>query len=276
MSYWVNGIESQYIDASDRAVQFGDGCFTTIHVFNHQPKMLDMHIARLMHDSARLKLPQPDWPELEKQISAICQQQSADEFVMKIILSRGVGGRGYSSVGFTCPTVVISIAPFPKHYQELQRTGTKLILSTIPTSKNAYLAGMKHLNRLEQVLIRQEIDEAQADEALVTDTDGLLVECCTANIFWRKGDCVFTPNLAHSGVNGLMRQRIIECLMASQYSLEVVERFPDVLSCSDEVIICNSLMPILPVVNIRVDENKPSWHYQSRELFEYLFLHCQI
>lgn len=276
MLYWVNGVECRHIDVTDRAVQFGDGCFTTIHVFNHQPKMLDMHIRRLMQDSSRLKLPQPDWQMLEKQIHAICQQHNDDEFVVKVIISRGSGGRGYSTLGFNQPTVIMSIAPFPQHYQALQKSGIQLILSRIPTSKNPYLAGIKHLNRLEQVLIRQEIDEAQVDEALVVDSDGILIECCSANIFWRKGDTVFTPNLAFSGVNGLMRQKIIALLAASQYHLREVERFPDVLGNCDEVFICNTLMPILPVATITLGNNKPQWQYSSRELFEYLFLRCQL
>lgn len=94
--------------------------------------------------------------------------------------------------------------------------------------------------------------------------------------FWRKGDTVFTPNLAFSGVNGLMRQKIIALLAASQYHLREVERFPDVLGNCDEVFICNTLMPILPVATITLGNNKPQWQYSSRELFEYLFLRCQL
>ncbi|MEX6001919.1 aminodeoxychorismate lyase [Providencia vermicola] len=276
MSYWVNGVACRHINVSDRAVQFGDGCFTTIHVFNQQPKMLEHHIRRLVQDSARLKLPQPDWQRLQEQILAICQQQSHDEWVLKVIMSRGTGGRGYSSLGFNQPTVIMSIAPFPLHYQALQKSGIHLMLSSVPISKNPYLAGIKHLNRLEQILIRQEIDEAQADEALVVDSDGILIECCSANLFWRKGETVFTPNLTFSGVNGLMRQKIIALLATSQYDLQEVERFPEVLGCCDEVFICNALMPILPVATINLGKNKPLWQYSSRELFEYLLLRCQI
>ncbi|MEQ4690617.1 aminodeoxychorismate lyase [Providencia manganoxydans] len=276
MSYWVNGGACRQIDASDRAVQFGDGCFTTIHVFNHQPKNIDNHITRLVQDSARLQLPQPDWLQLKKHIQQICQQQANDEFVMKVIISRGTGGRGYSSVGFEQPTVIVSVSAFPQHYQTIQQTGANLILSKVPISKNPYLAGIKHLNRLEQVLIRQEIDAAQADEALVVDIDGVLIECCSANIFWRKGVQVFTPSLATSGVNGLMRQKIIALLSTSQYHLQEVERFPDVLGCCEEVLLCNTLMPILPVATINLGKDRSQWQYSSRELFEYLFLRCQI
>lgn len=276
MSYWVNGKICNQIDVTDRAVSFGDGCFTTIHGVNQQAQMLENHIARLISDSRRLKLPQPDWQALTAHIEAICREQTDDEFVVKVIISRGTGGRGYSSKGFNQPTVITVISAFPQHYPPLQQTGAQLILSSIPLSRNPLLAGMKHLNRLEQVLIRQEIDEAQADEAIVLDTNGIMVECCSANFFWRVKNRVYTPALSHSGVNGLMRQKIMALLSGSQYYLEEVERFPAILAQCHEVVICNSLMPILPVAAITLKESQSVLEYPSRELFEYLFLRCQI
>ena len=276
MSYWVNGQSCNQIDVTDRAVSFGDGCFTTIHGVNQQAKMLENHIARLISDSQRLKLPQPDWQALTAHIDTICREQTDDEFVVKVIISRGVGGRGYSSKGFNQPTIIITVSSFPQHYQQLQQAGAQLILSQIPLSRNPLLAGMKHLNRLEQILIRQEIDEAQVDEAIVLDTNGIMVECCSANFFWRVKNRIYTPALANAGVNGLMRQKIMALLSSSQYHLEEVERFPAVLAQCNEVVICNSLMPILPVATISIKETQSVWQYQSRELFEYLFLRCQI
>ncbi len=276
MSYWINGIANNQIDVTDRAVSFGDGCFTTIHGVNRQAQMLDNHIARLMSDSQRLKLPQPDWAALTEHIESICRDQADDEFVIKVLISRGSGGRGYSSIGFNKPTVIVSVSAFPHNYCQLQCSGAQLIVSKIPLSRNSVLAGMKHLNRLEQVLIRQEIDQEESDEAVVLDTNGFIVECCSANIFWRIGNQVFTPRLSHSGVNGLMRQKIIALLANSHYSLEEVERFPTILVQCDEVLICNTLMPIIPVAEIKVTESKSPLKYSSRELFEYLFLRCRI
>ncbi|HDN2512143.1 MULTISPECIES: aminodeoxychorismate lyase [Providencia] len=276
MSYWVNGQPCQQISVSDRAVAFGDGCFTTIHGVNQQAQMLKEHIARLTRDCLRLKITAPDWGELEHHLTEICTQQVDEEFVLKVIISRGVGGRGYSSIGFTQPTIIVSVSPFPSHYTQLQCQGAKLILSQTPVSRNPLLAGMKHLNRLEQVLIRQEIDEAQADEAIVLDTDGIIIECCSANVFWRIGQTVYTPVLSHCGVNGLMRQKIIALLVGSQYHLEEVERFASVLAHCDEVIMCNALMPVLPVKSIQIASQENPLHYASRELFEYLFLRCKI
>lgn len=276
MSYWVNGVANNQIDVTDRAVSFGDGCFTTLHGVNRQAQMLDNHIGRLKNDSQRLKIPQPDWIKLADHIDSICKEQSEDEFVIKVIISRGVGGRGYSSTGFNQPTVIVSVSRYPQNYFQLQCKGAKLILSQIPLSRNPVLAGMKHLNRLEQVLVRQEIDSAGMDEAIVLDTHGTVVECCSANLFWRIGHKIFTPSLSHAGVKGLMRQKIIALLTQSHYSFEEVERFPTILAHSDEVIICNALMPVLPVATIQMNEKQPVLKYESRELFEYLLLRCRI
>ncbi|ENG4185417.1 aminodeoxychorismate lyase [Providencia rettgeri] len=276
MSYWVNGQVCQQISVTDRAVSFGDGCFTTVHVVNQQAKMLDEHIARLQHDSQRLKITQPDWGTLKQHLLHICAQQVEDELVLKVIISRGAGGRGYSSRGFNSPTVIVSVSPFPQNYVQLQCKGAALILSEIPLARSPLLAGMKHLNRLEQVLIRQEIDEYNADEAIVLDTNGVIVECCSANVFWRVGQTVYTPKLSHCGVNGLMRQKIIALLQDSQYHFQEVERFASILNYCDEVIICNALMPVLPVQSIQLSKGQSPLQFMSRELFEYLFLRCKI
>ncbi len=93
------------------------------------------------------------------------------------------------------------------------------------------------------------------------DTDGIIVECCSANVFWQWSNSVY-PVLSHSGVNGLMRQKIISLLQDSQYHLQQVERFANVLTHCDEVVICNALMPVLPVQSIQMDNN--FHHYNLR------------
>lgn len=122
---------------------------------------------------------------------------------------------------------------------------------------------MKHFNRLEQVLIRAHLDQTVADEALVLDTAGMLVECCTANLFWRKGRAVFTADLSQSGVTGLMRRRVIELLMGTEYGLHCVNEPLKALADADEVLVSNTLMPLLPVNAVQ------SWHYHSRQLYAF-------
>ena len=118
-------------------------------------------------------------------------------------------------------------------------------------------------------MIRLHLDQTDAQEALVVDTSGMLVECCAANIFWRKGHEVFTPDLSDSGVAGIMREHIISILTQSGiYTISVVKQSPDVLREADEVIVCNALMPVIPV---RQAEN---WHFTSSQLYDFLHQVC--
>ncbi|MEQ1967102.1 aminodeoxychorismate lyase [Xenorhabdus nematophila] len=272
MTYWINGNQSDHLPVNDRAVQFGDGCFTTIRIEQGQPALLSLHIRRLQKSVEKLLMPASDWTQLENHIKQVVQE--CESGVLKVILSRGAGNRGYSIDGAIEPTEILSLNPYPEHYIVQRQKGVSLALSPISMGINPYLAGIKHLNRLEQVLIKHFIDKSKADEALVLDSDGLLVECCSANIFWRKGKNVYTPDLSQCGVDGVMRQKIIELLAESDYNLSCVMRYPEVLAHADEVIICNSLMPVMPVTEIQAHKNQLSWKYQSRELHEYLLPEC--
>ncbi|NRN29132.1 aminodeoxychorismate lyase [Photorhabdus heterorhabditis] len=270
--HWINGELCDYLPVNDRSIQFGDGCFTTVRIEQGQAAFLPLHIKRLQKGVEKLSLPQPNWQQLESHIKQIAS--TSEQGVLKIILSRGTGGRGYSVQGLTQPNQILSLSPYPEHYLRLREKGLSLVLSPIPIGINPYLAGIKHLNRLEQVLIKSFIEKLNADEALVLDTNGLLVECCTANIFWRKGKDVYTPDLQSCGVEGVMRERIMQLLSESDYYLSCINHYPETLACADEVIVCNSLMPVIPVNEIQVHENRPAWKYQSRELYEYLLPEC--
>lgn len=113
--------------------------------------------------------------------------------VLKVIISRGSGGRGYSGKSCHSATRILSVSARPVHYDRWRQrwhcAGAKLVR----LGRNPLLAGLKHLNRLEQVLIRSHLEQTDADEALVLDSEGWVTECCAANLFWRKGDVVYTP-----------------------------------------------------------------------------------
>ncbi|WP_416778681.1 aminodeoxychorismate lyase [Xenorhabdus budapestensis] len=270
--YWINGKLYDQLSANDRSVQFGDGCFTTIRVEQGQAVLLPLHIKRLQKGVEKLFMPVLDWMQLEshiKQVAAECESG-----VLKVILSRGNGGRGYSFDSISEPNQILSLSSYPEQYHTLRERGVSLGLSPVAMGINPHLAGIKHLNRLEQVLIKRFIEQAKIDEALVLDSDGLLVECCTANIFWRRGKNVYTPDLSQCGVEGVMRQKIIQVLEDSDYNLSCVMRYPEALAHADEVIICNSLMPVMAVNQILAHKNQPAWKYQTRELHEYLLPEC--
>lgn len=264
--FWINGVEQNLISASDRSVQFGDGCFTTARVSHGQVVWLDKHILRLQQATERLLMPAVNWNALTQEM--VDAGNHTEEGVLKVIISRGSGGRGYSGTACQHPTRIISLSDYPAHYHSWRERGVSLALSPVPLARNPLLAGLKHLNRLEQVLIRAHLEHTTADEALVLDTEGMLVECCAANIFWRKNGVIFTPDLSQSGVDGIMRQQIMACLEAHGRRVEIVAQPPGVLAEADEVVICNALMPLLPV------NRADNWVYHSRQLFDFLSQHC--
>lgn len=264
---WINGIHQTWMSATDRAVQFGDGCFTTARIRKGKVVWLNAHIQRLQRDSRRLLLEDNDWMALRTEM--ITAAAGHKEGVVKVILTRGSGGRGYSIAECGSPTRILFCTDYPAHYLTLRDQGVRLNISPIRLSRNTLLAGIKHLNRLEQIMISTQLQRTGYDETLVLDTDHNLVECCAANIFWRIGERVFTPLLTHAGVEGIMRQRIM--LLLEQYGCECqqVSAETDVLACADEVLICNALMPILSVKQL------VHRHYGSRLLSDWLRPLCE-
>lgn len=245
---WINGNKQTLLPASDRAVQFGDGCFTTAAVYHGDIQLLPAHLQRLRQGCERLMLPTVDWEKLEAEMRAAAQSQT--QAVLKVIISAGAGGRGYSRQGTGEATRLISLSPWPHHYQRLQTQGVRLETSPIRLAQQPQLAGIKHLNRLEQVLIRAHLDRSDSDEALVLDTAGYVVECCAANLFWRQGSAVFTPDLTQAGVDGIMRRYLMAQMASAGQPCQVVRCQPAQLLEADEVVICNALMPVLPVRQI--------------------------
>lgn len=265
--FLINGTWQDSLPANDRAVQFGDGCFTTARVANGNVQMLEAHLQRLRQGCQKLAISQPDWDSLAEEMATVAN--ATPLAVLKVILTRGAGGRGYSTAGCMQPSRIISLSAFPEFYARWRQEGIELALSPVRLGRNPALAGIKHLNRLEQVLIRAHLEQTAAHEALVLDSEGWLTECCAANLFWRKGNQVYTPYVDQAGVNGLMRQRILQLLQASHWHAQEVRETVDTLNDADELLICNALLPIAPV---RKAAGKT---YASRELYDFLAPHCE-
>jgi len=182
--FLINGAESETLAVNDRGVQFGDGCFTTARILRGQVQLLSAHLARLQTTCEKLFIPYDDWALLAQEMARLAQPHQ--DGVLKVIITRGAGGRGYSAAGCVNPTRILSVSPRPAHYLRWREEGISLSLSPVRLGRNPSLAGLKHLNRLEQVLIRSHLEQTDADEALVLDSDGWLTECCAANVFGVK------------------------------------------------------------------------------------------
>ncbi|OXL39088.1 aminodeoxychorismate lyase [Enterobacter mori] len=265
--FLINGLEQENLPASDRATQFGDGCFTTARIIDGQVCLLDAHIRRLQTACETLMIPFQHWDTLRREMSQLVSEKSSG--VLKVIISRGSGGRGYSGASCENPTRILSVSAYPAQYESWRKNGVTLTLSPIRLGRNPMLAGIKHLNRLEQVLIRTHLEQTDADEALVLDSEGFITECCAANLLWRKGRDVFTPSLEQAGVKGIMRQFCLQQLAHSGFRVVEVNEREEALLTADEVIVCNALMPVLPVRAY----GQQVW--SSRELFQFLAPLCE-
>ena len=245
---WINGELANNVSVLDRGFSYGDGLFTTIKVDNYCCELLPQHIDRLQQGLIRLSIAAIDFEALSNDLTT--KAKNLQNGILKVTITRGIGQRGYSSLGCDSPTVVISTSPMTTSYLPWQKEGINLGISTITLGINPLTAGLKHLNRLEQVLIKQQIDENKWADAVVLDCNGHVIETNMANIFLCKDNIVYTPCLKTSGVNGLMRQQVINYL--DDNNIDIIEdRFKlGAIMNADEIFITNCLMGVVPITAV--------------------------
>jgi len=175
--------------------------------------------------------------------------------VVKVTLTRGVGGRGYRVPDHVEPTYCIGIFPGNQLCTEQYRNGVAVRICDLRLSQAPALAGMKHLNRLEHILARAEWQDEFA-EGLLLDTQGRIVEATVSNLFAAKNHQLYTPDLSAAGVAGIMRKTIIEKLApALGLACHIVDMDLDFLCSADEIFLCNSVYGIWPI-NQLVDDRQ--------------------
>jgi len=244
----INGIEADKIDAKDRGLAYGDGLFSTIKVQYGQLQLWELHLQRLQLGAQKLYFPDIDWAQLSAEVDLVAQQMKAQaQCVLKVIITRGSGGRGYSSTGCDTAQRIISTGPYPEFYQQWREQGIKVILCESQLASNRQLAGLKTLNRLEQVLIKKELESKQAVEGIVCDNQGVVIEACSANLFIFLDGRWQTPKLDSSGVAGVQRRYVMQ--LAEQAGITIDETYIHVERLKEAQAIClsNALMGIVPV-----------------------------
>ncbi|EJN6959837.1 aminodeoxychorismate lyase [Photobacterium damselae] len=246
---WVNGQQQHSLSISDRATQYGDGCFTTILVIDGQPQLWEFHLQRLQDTLAYFAISAPNWQHITQEVFVLAQKFK-EKGGIKILISRGSGGRGYSGQDCSQTQVIITTFAWPEHYSQWQQQGICLGVCSQRLGLVPMLAGWKHLNRLEQVLLKQEIENNHWLDGLVLDLNGNITETSVANIFWRKGCKVFTPTLKFAGVHGVMRRKVIELIQTLPYQLEFIDAPIEEIMGAEEVFITNALMSLVPINQI--------------------------
>ncbi|MBL1377253.1 aminodeoxychorismate lyase [Zobellella iuensis] len=242
-----------------RGWQLGDGHFSTLHAQAGRLRHWRYHQARLRDACRRLRMPEPDWPRLQQDALAVLD---GSDQVLRISLLRGPGARGYGIDGCGEPTLVLNTAPFPVHYYDWRERGLAIGLCHGRLGSSPLLAGLKTVNRLEQVLLKAELEQRGLAEGLVLDGAEVVREAVTANLFWREGSRIYTPDLSHGGVCGTVRAWSQDYL-GGRLAM-VSDGLPRLLA-ADEIWLTNALMGVVPVTLVE-EQWKSSSFSTAREL----------
>ncbi len=235
----VNGSFNDFISLSDRGLAYGDGVFRTLKVTHGTPEHWPLHYQMLVSNCSVIGLV---CPSAELFMSDFEQLFSSDEIsVAKIIVSRGHGDRGYVLPAVIEPTRIMIKSNFPHYPQENFDEGVQLHLCETRLALQPRLAGIKHLNRLENVLARMEWNDSAINEGLMMDTTNNVIECTSSNIFARYNDVLLTPSIDECGIAGISRQRILSYATSLDLKVRIEKMSLKQLLKADEVIICNSL-----------------------------------
>lgn len=246
----VNGHSEHCIDISDRGFQYGDGLFETIKVKNGQPVFFAQHYQRLKSGCERLLLPCPAFELLQTEVLSLCQSSSSA--VLKIIVTRGVGGRGYRQPEVINSTRVLSLHLSPDYPAQYQQQGINARFCAVRLGINPLLAGIKHLNRLEQVLARAEWSTADdVQEGVMLDIRDRVVEGTMSNLFVSKDQILYTAPVYEAGVAGIMRGLIMQQAKISGIVLKEQFFSKEFLLAADEVFFCNAVIGIWPVKQLQ-------------------------
>lgn len=249
-TYLINGSFDQSISPFDRGFAYGDGIFRTLAVKAGQPIHWALHYQKLVEDCAAIGIVCPRAELLIDDIKLLFAPHAEEVMVAKIIITRGEGERGYAIPSISTPTRILIKSLLPSYADALYVEGVTLHLCETRLSVQPKLAGIKHLNRLENVIARSEWQDEMLFDGLLLDAQDHVIECTMSNIFTRFGDELLTPDLSQNGVAGITRQRILH-LAKSLNLITKVQALPFThLLKADEVLICNSLYGAFQVTRI--------------------------
>lgn len=244
MLSWVDGQPAASLPLADRGLAYGDGLFETFAVRHARPIQQERHLQRLAEGCQRLSIPF-DSSVLVQELDAFCRQLG--DGVAKLILTRGDGLRGYAAPADPVPRRILLGSPRPSHPPSNAVDGVELFECRTRLAEQPLLAGLKHLNRLEQVLARAEWQDPRYAEGLLYDCSGRVVEGVFSNIFFVRDGVLVTPSLERCGVAGVMRAELLAHAAKLGVRCETGDYDRAQLLAADEVFLCNSLYGVWPV-----------------------------
>lgn len=258
----VNGVSGNLISIRDRGLLYGDGVFRTLRASGGHARHWPLHYQKLQQDCNALGIACPDFELLSAELNKLLLDHP--DGAVKLIVTRGQGTRGYApKVGnpqptsgwaeltpppdLITPTHIWDVAPLPDYPADRATLGIKARLCRLRLSQQPRLAGIKHLNRLENVLAAAEWDDANIAEGLLLDADGNVIEGTRSNLFLVAQGTLVTPDLSRCGVAGVQRERVMAWAARHGMPLQVRAVGLDEMLHSEELFVVNSMIGLWPI-----------------------------
>jgi 4-amino-4-deoxychorismate lyase len=244
MFSWIDGCPADALSLKDRGLAYGDGVFETVAVKAGQPLLFERHLQRLETACQRLAIP-VDHSLVRAEMARFAVQLG--EGVMKLVLTRGDSQRGYAPAPDTQSRRILQGGPSPVYPAANAEQGIRLFPCQTRLAEQPLLAGIKHLNRLEQVLARSEWQDSEHAEGLVCDISGRIIEGVYSNLFLVRDGRLLTADLSRCGVAGVMRAEVLSQARSQGLAVDIRDLHMADLEKADEVFLCNSVYGIWPV-----------------------------
>ena len=254
----INGEFKDSISVYDRGLAYGDGFFETMlwdsfkekNEINVGVEFWLRHLRRIKDGCQLMQINLPFDEEIIRQRNLILKASLKEKKsgLLKMLVTRGVGGRGYKFERNMLPTIIFLSLPKPKVKKEYFKSGVVVKICKTQLSKNINLFGYKHLNRLDSVLARSEWEDKNIFEGVFVDSKKNILEGTMTNIFFVHEKTLITPPIIDSGINGVMRQVIIDNakfffdkVVIQKINLKDIEKF-------DQMFLTNSVLKVIPVI----------------------------
>ena len=241
----IDGVPGTAVVATDRGLNYGDGLFETMRLHQGKIPLLARHLARLRADCQRIALPYPGEACIARDVEKLAGGAAADGIV-RVVLTRGDGGRGYAPPPDARGRRIVALHPLPPAGPANLSVG----LCETRLGRSPALGGMKHLGRLEQVLAAGEVAAAGWDEGLMLDESGHVVEASRHNLFFVRDGRLWTPPLQGCGVAGVMRALVLEVLPGIGLAGGEARLRYHELHEIQEMFLCNAVAGVRPVSRI--------------------------
>jgi 4-amino-4-deoxychorismate lyase len=247
----VDGEAAQQVSVLDRGLAYGDGLFESIRLVGGVAPLWSRHMQRLADGCARLRIPAADPRQLWRE--ALQVSAGMPQSVVRITLSRGRGERGYALPVHVQPTRVVAAFAPPQVNRDAYSEGVRMRVCAIRLAEQPLLAGIKHLNRLEQVMARAEWDDPAIAEGVLLDSHERVISATMANLFAVIDGQLLTPSLDRCGVAGVARAEVLARCPAAR----VGDMTLAMLHAADELFLSSSVRGIVPVRSLDGRDHRP-------------------